>query len=132
MYYRDDENYYPRLYCEISNKYCIFSKRCDKVNKYIEIENNKWKECFMYIESKAKEIPNGSYFVQSYRPNRSGKLYLYVVMKDKVERILSDFTTINQDYIYVKEGLDGYEVSLMPFKTTTRKAKSEEKQNEQK
>jgi hypothetical protein len=86
----------------------------------------------MYIESKAKEIPNGSYFVQSYRPNRSGKLYLYVVMKDKVERILSDFTTINQDYIYVKEGLDGYEVSLMPFKTTTRKAKSEEKQNEQK
>ena len=86
-----------------------------------------WKECYKMIENKIKDIPDGSYFVQSYRPNRNGKLYLYVVIKDKVERVLSNFTTINQDYIYLKEGLDGYEVSLTPFKSNARKSKSEDK-----
>ena len=79
------------------------------------------------IENKIKNIPANSYFVQSYRPNRNGKLYLYVVIKDKVEKILSNFTTLNQDYVYLKEGLDGYEVSLTPFKSNTRKIKSEDK-----
>ena len=131
-YYKDDEYYYPRLYCKKSNKYCLYSKKCTKVEKYVPIENELWRECYMYVESKAKNIPSGSFYVQSHRPNRNGKLYLYVVIKDKVERILTNFTEINQDYVYLKEGLDGYEVSLTPFKSSARKVKSEDKQYEQK
>lgn len=126
-YYKDDEYYYPRLYCKLNNKYCMYAKKCTKIEKYIQMEGNLWEECFMYVEEKAKNVPSGSYFVQSYRPNRNGKLYLYVVMQDKVEKILSNFTTINQDYVYLKEGLDGYEVSLTPFKSNNRKTKSEDK-----
>ncbi len=120
-YYKDDEYYYPRLYCKVSNGLCLYQKRCEKVNKYISIEGDLWRECYMYVESKQKDIPNGSYYVQSKRPNRNGKLYLYVVIDDKVKKILSDFTSINQDYVYLKEGLDGYEVSLTPFRGTRKK-----------
>ena len=127
MYYKDENEYFPRLYCKIDNKLCLYQKKCLMKNRYIPTEDNLWKECYKMIENKIKDIPDGSYFVQSYRPNRNGKLYLYVVIKDKVERVLSNFTTINQDYIYLKEGLDGYEVSLTPFKSNARKSKSEDK-----
>ena len=73
------------------------------------------------IEDKIKEIPQGSYYVQSYRPNRSGKLFLYVVINDHVEKILTELTSIDQDYVYLKEGLDRYEVSLTPFRGTKKK-----------
>ena len=126
MYYRDGDNYFPYLYCKLDEKRCPFSKRCLKEEKFIP-NGDLYKECYKMIENKIKNIPPNSYFVQSYRPNRNGKLYLYVVIKDKVEKILSNFTTINQDYVYLKEGLDGYEVSLTPFKSNTRKTKSEDK-----
>lgn len=90
-------------------------------NRYIPIEDNLWKECYKMIENKIKEIPQGSYYVQSYRPNRSGKLFLYVVINDHVEKIPTELTSIDQDYVYLKEGLDGYEVSLTPFRGTRKK-----------
>lgn len=126
MYYKDENEYFPRLYCNIDDKLCLYSKACYKVNKYIPIDN-KWEECYKMIEDRIKEIPKDSYYVQSHRPNRSGKLYLYVVINSKVERILTNLIHIEQDYVYLKEGLDGYEVSLTPFKNSTRKTKSEDK-----
>ena len=121
QYYKNDEYYYPRLYCKVSGKYCLYSKKCIKQERYIQIEGDLWKECYMYNDSKVKDIPQGSYYIQTKRPNRSGKLYLYVEMQGKVEKILTNFTHIEQDYVYLKEGLDGYEVSLTPFKGNTRK-----------
>ena len=126
MYYRNGDNYFPYLYCRLDDKICPYTKKCMKEERFVA-NGELWKECYKMIENKIKDIPDGSYFVQSYRPNRNGKLYLYVVIKDKVERVLSTFTTINQDYIYLKEGLDGYEVSLTPFKSNARKSKSEDK-----
>lgn len=126
MYYRNGDNYFPYLYCHLDDKICPYTKKCMKEERFVA-NGELWKECYKMIENKIKDIPDGSYFVQSYRPNRNGKLYLYVVIKDKVERVLSNFTTINQDYIYLKEGLDGYEVSLTPFKSNARKSKSEDK-----
>lgn len=123
MYYKDGEDYFPRLYCKIDGKYCMYAKRCMKQNRFIA-NDDLWKQCYKMIENKAKNLPINSYYVQSYRPNRSGKLYLYVVINDKVEKILSDFTSINQNYVYLKEGLNGYEVSLTPFKNGNRKVKS--------
>lgn len=121
MYYKDEAEYFPRLYCNIDNKYCLYSKKCMVENRYKPMDNNAWEECYKMIEDKIKSIPQGSYFVQSYRPNRSGKLFLYVVINNQVEKIATNFTTIEQDYVYLKEGLDGYEVSLTPFRGNSRK-----------
>ena len=115
-YYKSEEKYFPNLYCSIDDKRCMYSKKCLKVEKFVPLENEMWRECYKFIMEKRKSIPKDSYFVQTYRPNRNGKLYLYIVMDDKVERILSNFTEINQDYVYVKRlSNNEYKVSLVPF-----------------
>lgn len=123
-YYRDEENYFPRLYCSIDNNYCLYAKKCLKVNKFIPLENQK--ECYKMIQEKQKNIPSGSYYVQSYRPNQKGELYLYVVINEKVVKISTKFTEINQEYVYLKERASGFEVSLSPFqeRKTYKKTKS--------
>lgn len=130
-YYKNEEEYFPRLYCSIDNGYCIYSKRCLKVNKFIPLDNQG--ECYKMIEEKIKEIPKGSYYVETFRPNRLGKLYLYVIIEDRVEKILSDFEELNQNYVYLKKGTNSYLVSLTPFpkvekekKTYTKKTKKYE------
>lgn len=131
-YYDEEEVYYPRLRCKLSGGgYCIYSKKCTKVEKFIPI-GELWKECYLYNMEKSKNVPSGAYFIQSYRPNKSGKLYLYVVIEDHVEKILSDFTEINQDYVYLKEGIDGYEVSLVPFQTTQKRTYKRAPKNDEK
>ena len=115
-YYNEKEKYYPRLYCRIDDKVCHYTKRCMKVEKFIPIEDNIWEECGKYIMEKRKEIPNGSYLIQTSRPNKKGNLLLYVAIDDKVERIQTDFKEIKQEYVYLKKTKDGYKVSLEPFK----------------
>lgn len=46
-FYNEEETFYPRLYCKIDNKYCIYSKKCEKVYKFISLENQE--ECYKYI-----------------------------------------------------------------------------------
>ena len=115
-YYNDKEKYCPRLYCNIDDKMCHYTKRCMKVDKFIPIEDNIWEECGKYIMEKRKEIPNDSYFVQTSRYNKRGNLILYVAVDDKVEKIESDLKEIKQEYVYLKKTKDGYKVSLVPFK----------------
>ena len=116
-FYKDDEKFYPRLYCKTDNKWCHYVKRCEKVEKFIPIKDNVWEECGKYIMEKRKDIPNGSYFVQTTRPHKSGNLFLYVLVEeDKIEKILSPFKELKQNYIYLKKQDKGYIVSLEPFK----------------
>lgn len=130
-YYNDENEYFPRLYCSINNGYCIYSKKCLKVNKFIPLDNQG--ECYRMIGEKIKQIPKDSYYVETFRPNRFGKLYLYVVIEDKIEKILSDFEELKQEYVYLKKGTKGYSVSLTPFpkvekekRTYTKKTKKDE------
>lgn len=119
-FYKPEEKYTPRLYCKIEDKMCMYSKRCLKVDRYIPLEGEMWKECYIYIMEKRKNIPKGSYLVQTTRPHKSGKLYLYVLVEDdKIEKILSNFDKLEQDYIYLrKNATGGYQVSLEPIVTT--------------
>lgn len=111
-YYKPEEKYMPYLYCHIDDKRCVYSKKCMKVERFIPLENEMWKECYKFIMNKRSNIPEGSYFVQTYRPNRVGKLILYVAMNDSTKKIQSDFTELNQDYVYI----DGNVISLTPIK----------------
>lgn len=119
-FYKPEEKYTPRLYCKIEDKMCIYSKRCLKVDRFIPLEGEKWKECYIYIMEKRKNIPKGSYLVQTTRPHKSGKLYLYVLIEDdKIEKILSNFDKLEQDYVYLrKNATGGYQVSLEPIVIT--------------
>ena len=115
-FYKQEEKYYPHLYCKTDDKWCPYVKRCQKVEKFIPIEDDVWEECGKYIMEKRKEIPNGSYFVQTSRPNRSGNLLIYVALENKTIRIETKLKKLEQEYVYLKETKDGYEVSLEPFK----------------
>ena len=123
-YYKPEEKYCPRLYCSIENKVCIYSKKCLKLDKYIPLEGEKWKECYKYIMEMQKEIPNGSVFVQLYRPNKKGNLIIYVALEKGVEKIQTNLKELKQNYVYIRDGLEGYEVSLTPFPQKTYKSKS--------
>ena len=51
---------------------------------------------------------------------------------DHVVKIFNTLGEFDQDYVYVKDGIDGYEISLVPFvekKTTIPRKKSNEKQS---
>lgn len=119
-FYKPEEKYMQRLYCKISDNICIYSKKCLKVERFIPLEDEKWRECYQYIMEKRKNIPQGSYLVQTTRPNKNGKLYLYVLTKDdKIERILSNFEKLEQDYVYLrKTAMGSYQVGLEPFEIT--------------
>ena len=110
-YYKPEEKYMPYLYCNIDNKRCIYSKKCMKVERFVPLENEMWKECYKFIMNKRNNIPKDSYFVQTYRPNRTGKLILYVAMGDSTKKIQSNFTELKQDYVYI----DGDTISLTPI-----------------
>ena len=117
-FYKEEEHYYPRLYCKTNDKWCPYTKRCQKVEKFIPIDDDVWEECDRYIMEKRKNIPNGSYFVQTSRPNRQGNLFLYVIIEEgKVEKIPSSLKELKQDYVYLKKTTNGYNVSLEPFKS---------------
>ena len=130
-FYKPEEKYCPLLYCNIDNKQCIYSKKCLRLDKFIPLDGEKWKECYKFIMEMQKEIPSGSVFVQLYRPNRKGDLILYVILNDKVEKIQTKLKELKQNYVYVRDGIDGYEVSLTPFpqksyiKTTSTKRKKQ-------
>ena len=119
-FYKPEEKYTPRLYCKIEDKMCIYSKRCLKVDRFVPLEGEKWKECYIYIMEKRKNIPQGSYLVQTTRPHKNGKLYLYVLTEEnKIEKILSNFTKLDQEYVYLrKTAMGGYQVGLEPFVIT--------------
>lgn len=126
-YYKQEENYFPRLYCSIDNGMCIYSKKCQLENKFIPLDNQG--ECYKMKLEEKKNIPNGSYFVETYRPNKKGFLYLYIETKDgTTEKILTEFTELNQNYVYLKKANGKYKVSLIPFteKKTYAKRKNQE------
>ena len=112
-YYKPEEKYMPYLYCHIDDKRCVYSKKCMKVERFIPLENEMWKECYKFIMNKRNDIPEGSYFVQTYRPNRAGRLILYVAMGDTTKKIQSRFTKLDQDYVYI----DGNTISLIILKS---------------
>lgn len=116
-FYKPEETYTPRLYCKIDDKMCVYSKRCLKVDRFIPLEGEKWRECYKYIMEKRKNIPQGSYLVQATRPHKNGNLYLYVLIdENKIEKILSNFKKFDQEYVYLKKSENGkYQISLEPF-----------------
>ncbi len=101
-YYNSD-----RLLCKITKDNCLYSKYCDRQHKYIHrdgVEN-----CYMAIDEKRKDIPNGAYYVRFVK-----KGYAYIELGDKIVKV-KDTIGVN-NYVYVFENNGEYEISLSPFK----------------
>ena len=122
QYYNENEDYYPRLYCKIKSGLCMYSKRCDKEQKYVALENQK--ECYIYNMEKLKEIPQDSNYI---RFEKRG--FLYVEYGEDVIKIPNTFGELNQDYLYLRKTDKGFEASLTPFPKKRGRKKNEEKGN---
>lgn len=121
-YYDTNEKYMPRLYCNIDNNFCIYSKKCLKAEKFIPLENEVWKECYKFNMAKKENIPKNSYYVQTYKKNKKGKIILYVLIEDNIVKITTNLEDFDQDYIYIKKYKNNYQVSLNPFETTKKES----------
>jgi len=109
-YYKEEETYYPRLYCRLNNHYCIYSKKCLKQERFIPTDNQG--ECYIMNMEKRKKIPKGSYYV---RFEHKGNLFVEIDDSHvvQIKNTLSGVT----DYVYVKKVDNNYEISLSPFPT---------------
>lgn len=120
-YYKEEETYYPRLYCKVNGKYCIYSKKCLKQERFIPIDNQNGEECYLYNMEKRKSIPKGSNYVRFIH-----KGYLFVDLDDnKTVKIKNTLDNV-QDYVYIKQVGNEYEISLSPF-PIVKEEKEEEK-----
>lgn len=127
MNYHEDETYYPYVYCKIDDNLCPYSKKCSKVEKFI-MNGDLYKQCPKRIEEERKCIPKDAFYIQTYRENKKGGLYLYIVIDNKVERISTELKEIDQQYVYLKKTRSGYKVSLVPF--PKRQVKEKKKEND--
>ncbi len=126
MFSKEGEKYFPKIYWKVDEKQCIFSKRCEKEERFVP-NGDLYKDCMKRIEESRKDIPQGSYYIQTVRPNKKGELQLYVVIDNNVVKIATTLTEINQNYIYIQDNLDGYSVSLTPFEIQTKGRKNVKK-----
>lgn len=107
-YYKEEETYYPRLYCRLNNRYCIYSKKCLKQERFIPTDNQG--ECYIMNMEKKKNIPSGSCYVRFEH-----KGYLFVEIDNThVVQIKNTLDNV-KDYVYVRRINNEYEISLSPF-----------------
>lgn len=106
-YYKDEETYYPKLYCGINNKFCIYTKKCEREHKFIPTNQD---ECYIRNEHDRNSIPKGSCYVRT-----QDKGYLYVeIDNDHVKKIKNTLGNV-KDYVFLKQVGQTYEISLSPF-----------------
>ncbi len=103
-FYRDNETYYPYLYCKLDGKRCLYSKRCQKEEKYIPLDNQG--ECYKMIENTKHNIPTNSFYVQNSRPSPNGT-WLYVEFEGNVVKVEIKIKDYNKNYVYLKKKSDG-------------------------
>ena len=120
-FYNENDNYFPYLYCSIDGKRCLYSKKCNKEQRYIPLDNQG--ECYKMNEKVRKEIPTNSYFVKTTRQSKHGT-WLYVEIGDKIEKIEIPIENYDKNYVYIKVTKDGKKLaSETPFRTYGKKKK---------
>lgn len=119
-YYDENEKheYYPELYCKIrgSKATCLYRKRCLKEGRYILIEGEPWRDCYILndYERSNIEMPSDAYAVVTGRKRPNGSILLYVKYNDNTITANFDGTDVPK-YVYIKENNNGYLASEKPF-----------------
>lgn len=119
-YYDENEKHehYPELYCKIKGgkATCLYRKRCLKEGRYILIEGEPWRDCYImndYERSNVK-MPSDAYAVITGRKRPNGSILLYV--KYNGNTITADFDGADvPKYVYIKKTDKGYLASEKAF-----------------
>ena len=110
-YYKEEEKgtYFPQLYCHITNGFCLYRKKCLQEGKYILIDGDSWKDCYIMNEYLFKqEAPEGAYKVVAHNVRANGKVVLYV-RKEKDKTIKVDIPNGEVlEYVYLDENDKAY------------------------
>lgn len=122
-YYEDKTDYGRKIInCKKNNDVCPFTRYCNQKNMIIPNDRVGYtmEDCKMRYEV---EIPKGSSRVR--KPISDSK-YLYVDIEINgglyTHKIKNPFPNKEiPDYVYVREGLEGYEIINKEEKTTTRR-----------
>lgn len=109
-----------QIYCKINGKICLFSKFCIKQNKYIHREGVE--NCYMALEEKKNNIPNGAYRVRFVH-----KGFAYVEITENYVVKIKDTLGNIDNYVYLKNTEQGYILSLSPFIDEEKKEETEQK-----
>ena len=125
--YIDETNSRQPIYCKLNRRPCIFSKYCDKVNKFVEKDG--MENCFMALAEFKKNVPNGAHYVRF-----SKRGFLFVELNDDKVIMVRDTIGIETNYVYLREVNGEYQASLNPFeenvvKETPKKRNTKTKKN---
>lgn len=125
QYYKAEEVYYPMLYCSVTQKPCLYRKKCNLEHKYITADGVDTSKCSIYMKNITNtEIPNGAVKVLMTRVRPNGKYSVYFEVDGVTYKANTDLTEFDQEYIYPIQTENGYDISLTQPKKTTRKKKS--------
>lgn len=98
-YYKESEIATPRLYCRVTDNYCIYSKMCYKTGAFVAEEDYQ-ERCKIKLDKENNSIPNGAKKVIFIKG-----AYVYVqVDADHVEKFINTIGEINQEYVYINNG----------------------------
>lgn len=118
QYYKKEEKYYPKLYCNINDNRCPYSKRCNIEEKWLPLPSQK--NCGVREMELKRNIPNDAYAV---RFEKGG--FLYVDVENHTMKFKNTIGKIPNGYVYIKED----KISLEPFKEEKKKEKKKDKKN---
>lgn len=118
-YYKDNNQDMARLKCSLTNGNCPYTRVCYKVRKYVQQDN--YMECPLAHEQAKNNIPVGAYYVSNSRKNKAGKIVIYVEVGGQTLKFVTDWTELNQTYVYLTKHKDG---SYTPRLEKTKNAKT--------
>lgn len=130
-FYKDEEKgtYYPQLYCHITNRFCLYRKKCIKESKYILIDGDSWKDCYIMNDYLAdKKIPKDAYRVLSYNVRKNGKVYLYVKLNNDTTIKVESPNNEILEYVYLDKVDDDYIAYSEPIEKKVIPKKVEKKE----
>lgn len=108
-FYKDEEKgtYYPQLYCHITDKECLYRKKCLTEGKYILIDGESWKDCYIMNDYLlTKNLPEGAYKVLTYNTRKNGKIELYVRLNEDTTIKVESPKNEPLEYVYLDK-VDG-------------------------
>lgn len=113
-----------KIYCQLTNMPCVYSRFCVNMNKYVPKEKE-MENCTLIMENKRDKIPNGAYYVRFIKRG-----FLYIEYKDSIIKVKNTFDSDDITYVYI-DIVDGeYVTSLTPFETEKKKVyKRKKKEN---
>jgi hypothetical protein len=133
-YYKEEEKgtYYPQLYCHITNGFCLYRKKCLQEGKFILIDGESWKDCYIMNDYLFKqEAPKGAYKVVTYKIKKNGNVELYVRLNDETTIKIDSPNNEILEYVYLEKVGNEYKAYVekpkVEKKETTKKVTNKKK-----